>query len=686
LPPDNGVIESAWQKFTGGASLDVRQLSPEVASSWQRCQNLSVDPLRPEQQSADLSLLKERTYQNQNLLKIVRPVMERLYSSVKGTGFQVVLSDETGFVLDVIGDSNIASLTREVEMYPGGNWSEASKGTNAIGTAIFERKPVQVFAAEHYCRPNHFLTCSAAPIFDENGQMVGVLDMSGDCRYANAHTLGMVVAAVNAIESQMHLERANAKLFTAYRYANVLRESMSDGMVFIDNRGIIQEINAKAARIYGVDPKFARGRHITQVARFQPPLLQMLDAKANYDDQKFFIDDSGKKISSSASVLRDENGTILGAIATFHEVAKVKSLPGRHCLAGPRISVDDLVGDSCRMTELKARARMAAASCSTVLLQGESGSGKELVAQAIHCDGPRADGPFVAVNCAALPETLVESELFGYEEGAFTGAKKGGQAGKFETAHGGTLFLDEIGDMPLSAQMKMLRVIQERKVTRIGASSDRNIDIRIIAATLKDLKQEVKEGRFRQDLFYRLNVLNLHVPSLRERLEDIPVLARRLSLKIAARMQVDAKDFDDGVLEQLQSYTWPGNVRELENAIERAINLAGDEPTLRAEHFDLAAADAAPNVSVAPEMAFPRPIAEMEREMIQRAVAFYKGNIQKSAASLGISRNTLYRKMKEFGICTTASCSCGSDPSPHSNCSHFPASFGATSGPNKNQE
>jgi sigma-54 dependent transcriptional regulator, acetoin dehydrogenase operon transcriptional activator AcoR len=299
---------------------------------------------------------------------------------------------------------------------------------------------------------------------------------------------------------------------------------------------------------------------------------------------------------------------------------------------------------------LKARTRMAAASLSTVLLQGESGTGKELVAQSIHFSGQRSSGPFIAVNCAALPETLIESELFGYEDGAFTGAKKGGQSGKFEMANGGTLFLDEIGDMPLSAQIKLLRVIQERKVTRIGSSTERLINIRIIAATLKDLKQEVKEGRFRQDLYYRLNVLNLRIPPLRERLEDIPALARRLSLKIAERMKVEPKELDEDLLEQLKCYSWPGNVRELENLIERAANMAGDDPILRAEHFEWPTAEWEQGPRLSLNTAPLQSLAEVEKEMICRAIAHFKHNIHKAAMSLGISRNTLYRKMKESGF------------------------------------
>ncbi len=658
MSSDIVVIQNAWQKYTGGASLDVRHLKTEIASSWQRCHNLKIDPLCTESRSIDLPQLKERLYHNQHLVKIVRPVMERLYDFVRNTGFQVVLSDETGLLLDVIGDSDITSMTRRVELCPGGNWSEASKGTNAIGTAIFERKPVQVFAAEHYCQPNHFLVCSASPIFDVDGQMVGVLDLSGDYHYSNVHTLGMIVAAVGSIENQLRLQRATEKLYTAYRYSNILLDNMSDGLISVDNRGIITEINSKGAGILGVNPKLIRGQHLTQLTSFQIPLLQILNDGLHYEDKEVVCGQDGKKIRSSASLLRDEGGAVIGAVATFREVTKWRS-PARQCwLAAPRFSADDIVGNSAGMAVLKMRTTMAANSLSTVLVEGESGTGKELVAQAIHQSGQRSRGPFIAVNCAALPDSLIESELFGYEEGSFTGAKKGGQAGKFELANGGTLFLDEIGDMPLSAQIKLLRVIQERKVARIGASAERDIDIRIIAATLKDLKEEVKAGRFRQDLYYRLNVLNLRIPPLRERLEDVPDLALSLAGKIAMRMRVDPKDFDEGLLERLKQYSWPGNVRELENTIERAINLAGDDAILAAEHFEFAVPADEPKSCASLETAPLRALVDVEKEMIFKAIAFHKGNIHKAANALGISRNTLYRKMKEFGVGGTGSRAC----------------------------
>jgi len=647
---NNLVVQSAWQQYTAGASLDVRHLSPEIASSWQRCQNLNVDPLRAADSEIDHSELKERLHQHRALIKIARPVMERLYEFVKNTGFQVVLSDETGYLLDVIGDPEVTARTSEIQLCPGGNWSEPAKGTNAIGTAIFERKPVQVCAAEHYCQANHFLVCAAAPIFSAEGQMAGVLDLSGDYHASNAHTLGMVVAAAGAIENQLRLQYVTDQLRTAYRYSTILLDHMSDGLISVDHRGIITELNDRGAVIFGVDPKVVKGRHVTQLTDCQIPMLQLLNDGAGYEEKEIVCNRSGKKIRSSATLLRDDNGSVIGAVALFHEIDRWRTASKQHSLSARRSTFEDIVGESPAMNELKRQAKLAAGSSSTILLEGESGTGKELIAQAVHNGGQRSGGPFIAVNCAALPESLIESELFGYEEGSFTGAKRGGQAGKFEMADGGTLFLDEIGDMPLSAQMKLLRVIQERRVARIGTTIERQVDIRIIAATLKNLKLEVKDGRFRQDLYYRLNVLSLRIPPLRERREDIPQLAQHLVEKISLRLKIEPKNFEDGVLERFKLYSWPGNVRELENVIERAINLADDDPLLRAAYFNLGDQDARPAGTSSPEETPVRNLADLEKEMICKAVASYGGKIHKAALSLGISRNTLYRKMKEYGI------------------------------------
>jgi PAS domain S-box-containing protein len=643
----------AWSRFIEGVEPDLQLVRPEVASSWERCRELRVNPFEEQEPTINQIELRERLYRKQLLMNVARPSMDNLYNFVRGSGFQVVLTDEHGFLLEVLGDSDIVSRTEQVHLCPGGNWSEAAKGTNAIGTAIVERKPVQIHAWEHYCRAHHFLTCSAAPIYDPEGELIGVLDISGDYRHANAHTLGMVVAGVNAIENQLRLRKATEKLYMAYRYSNILLESMSDGLISIDTNGMVTEINARGGHIFGVNPAQVKGRHVSEIFPARPPVLQVVYDGIGYEDKEIVLDRTGRKIKSSASLLRDDAGVVIGAVAVFRATGSVA--PGRAVLPPvPPYTFEDIIGGSKAILDVKEWSARAAASPSTVLIHGESGTGKELFAQAIHNASKRRGGRFVAVNCAALPETLIESELFGHEEGSFTGAKKGGHTGKFHAADGGTIFLDEIGDMSLQVQAKLLRVLQEKKVSRIGSSTERNVDIRVIAATNKDLHAEVQMGRFREDLFYRLNVLKLTIPPLRERKEDIAPLAIHLMLKIAARFGRSAFDLREDFVAKLQEYDWPGNVRELENCIERAIITAGDGMALSAEMLNFGSKQPAASQPVPEQFEVPlsavRTLREMERETIADALMRFEGNIQRTSAKLGIGRNTLYRKMKEYGL------------------------------------
>lgn len=645
------ATQTAWNLYVEKEILDVQQLRPEVANSWERCRKLRVNPFTEEQCVVNLPELRERLYNKQHLLKVARPFMDNLYNFVKGSGFQVVLTDEHGYLLEVLGDNDIVSRTKQVLLCPGGNWSESIKGTNAIGTALIEKRPAQIYAWEHYCKPHHFLTCSAAPIFDPEGELVGVLDISGDYRVANAHTLGMVVAAVNAVENQLRLLRATDKLYMAYRYSNALLENMSDALISINNNGIITEINAKAAEIFGINQARSKGQHVEVACNTSVPMLKVLSDGIEYEDREIIIEKVGRKVYSSASLLRDDAGGVIGVVAVFREGAnrpqpKRPTVMHSHCY-----TLEDIIGESPAIASAKEWAKLAANSPSTVLINGESGTGKELFAQAIHNASPRQGRQFIALNCAALPENLIESELFGYEEGTFTGAKRGGQAGKFEIADGGTIFLDEIGDMSLNVQAKLLRVLQEKKVSRIGCAREKAVDIRIIAATHKDLQAEVLKGNFRQDLYYRLNVLGMRIPALRERPEDFDILTRYLVSKLSAKVGKEQIRIQEGFVEKIASHNWPGNIRELENALERAIIRSGPLGILGPDLLDFSFA---PQPAAA-RMADTRPVEitslrDGEKRMISEALAFYEGNIQKASIKLGIGRNTLYRKMKEYDI------------------------------------
>jgi len=572
--------------------------------------------------------------------------MDNLYAFVRGSGFQVILTDEAGVLLEVLGDKDVLEKTQRVQLCQGGDWSEPIKGTNAIGTAIVERRPVQVYAWEHYCQANQFLTCSACPIFDTDGEMLGVLDMSGDYHVANPHTLGMVVAAANAIENHLRLQKATHQLYNAYRYSNILLEHMSDGLISVDTRGLVTEINAKGAGIFGVDRNLVRGRHVSLIRNAASMILPVLKEGMHCENREIVIENKGRSISGSSAMLRDEEGGVIGAVAVFreHQRQAAGHFPAAHANS---YTFDDVVGTSPAIVALKEWARMAAASPFTVLISGETGTGKELFAQAIHSASPRHNRPFVAINCAALPENLIESELFGYEEGSFTGARRGGQAGKFQIADGGTIFLDEIGDMSLAVQMRLLRVIQERKVLRIGSARESDVDVRIIAATHKDLRAAAERGDFRFDLYYRLNVLEIRIPPLRERTEDIPPLVMHLAERIASRFNRKSIPISAEFLDKAKLYHWPGNVRELENAIERAIIRAGDNCSLTADLFDF---PGKPLALAATIMADALPLKDTERQSIAQALQSSNWNVRQTARKLGIGRNTLYRKLKKYGI------------------------------------
>jgi len=395
--------------------------------------------------------------------------------------------------------------------------------------------------------------------------------------------------------------------------------------------------------------------------RGEAPILEAVRTGKEYRNQEIVVSPSGRRAQSSASLLRDEAGSIVGAVAFLREQQSQQAPRKTPVFFSPRYQFDDIVGSSVAMQTAKDWAALASTCTSTVLILGDSGTGKELFANAIHHASTRSRGPFLAINCAAMPESLIESELFGYSDGSFTGARKGGQSGKFEMANGGTIFLDEIGEMSLGMQAKLLRVLQERTVSRIGSSTEINVDIRVIAATHCDLTRDVEIGRFREDLYYRLAVLEVLIPPLRERKQDIPALVQALIAKISGRLERAVVPIGADALQKLAGYSWPGNVREMENVLERALVRARGSSVLASDHIDLPTHSIRPNAAshreaLPVEPAFPVRLRDVEKRVIAEALISCRGNIKRTAAQLGIARNTLYRKMQEFGLETSEPC------------------------------
>ena len=623
------------------------ELRSVIARSWERCLSLGVDPSGQCPQRISDSELHARLEKNEPLLRAAAPFMESLYQFLQSSGFVVLLADADTCMLKVIGTEHTDAKAAACHA-PGAIWKEDYAGNTAIGMALIEGMPLQIHALEHYCEALHPWTCSAAPIRDTDGNLIGVLDMSGGRELVHCHTLGMVVAAVTAIENQMAMDRAARELKTANQYKSAIVEAISDGLLTIDNRGFVTYMNLAGARILGADQRGVIGRHIQEVVDYRPDILNVLASGEGYTDKEFFHKSPKRSLHliKTAVPIRDENGGIVGVVDVFREAKRVRQMVNQMIGAHANFTFDDFVGRTTEIQDVLRLARAAAESSSNVLILGESGTGKEILAQAIHNGSRRKEGPFVAVNCAAIPRELIESELFGHEEGAFTGARRGGRPGKFELANGGTIFLDEIGDMPPDMQVKLLRVLQERKLVRVGGSHYIDINVRVIAATNRDLLAEVEDGNFRRDLYYRLNVLLITMVPLRHWMEDLPLLVDHIIGKLNRKLGKSIKGVAPAAMERLRGHFWPGNVRELENVLERAMHIS---------QGDLLDAECLPRLGraegVTPAMRQGAvSIDEVEKVTIARTMEAMGGNVTRAAQVLRISRNTLYNKIRRYGL------------------------------------
>ena len=433
---------------------------------------------------------------------------------------------------------------------------------------------------------------------------------------------------------------------------------VDEGIVALDPLGTIQAINPVMTRLLHITPEQALGRPLQEVIPVLAPLVAAEEGSSDY--RMVNLGNRSLVVSRIPVVTQGiDTGTILKCqdtetVERADRRIRSSRRPGRFTA---RYHLYQILGESNAIRTAARLAEQYARTHSTVLITGESGTGKELLAQGIHNASQRREGPFVAINCAALPETLLESELFGYEEGAFSGSRKGGKPGLFELAHTGTIFLDEIGDMPLSLQTRLLRVLQEQEVLRLGGTEPTPINVRIIAATHRDLTRQIGAGAFREDLYYRINILRLYAPPLRERPEDIPELARHLVQQVSARLglKVDRRGLMEALLPAMATYAWPGNVRELENIVERAVvSLSAAPPRTSPVHQfrqtmpELFAARAATAGAPRPDAkGLKAHLAEVAADQARKALHDAGGNHDEAARALGVSRSTLWRRLKQ---------------------------------------
>lgn len=644
-------IFRSWEKFINDFEIEPYVIRPLLANSWHRCLRMKVDPHASLRELRLLSArqIEKRIKRRKRLIDAAIPFMSQLYSFVKGTDSQVCLADDQGMILDVLRDPVIQHRTKHICQELGSDWGEAIAGTNSIGTALFEKKPVQITASEHYCKVMHDFTSSAAPIFSPEKELLGVLCIVGLYQNVHPHTLGMVVAAVKAIENHLISQKTSYELLLAYNKVTAAIETMNEGLIAIEGNHKISQLNSVGAKILQVNKRNCIGEHVYDIFGEEFPLLNVITTGQEFIDQEFYLETpmGGTRFTSTAKPIRDAFGNITGMIATLREIDTVHKLVHKMVGAQATMVFDDIIGNDPQLHALIKRAKKVARSSSTILLLGESGTGKEIFAQAIHNASGRSRGPFIVINCGAIPRELVESELFGYEDGAFTGAARGGRPGKFELASGGTIFLDEIGDMPLDIQTSLLRVLQERQVTRIGGQKAIQINTRVIASTNKNLAVEVDKGNFRLDLYYRLNVITFNLPGLRERPKDVPYLVQYFVEKISRRLGQASPTITPEFYNCLTEYTWPGNVRELENVIEQALHMV-ETNILIPEH--LPSRIYTPRLAGSKQPEKTDKLKNAEAMVIKSTLDSYGWNISRAAAILGISRNTLYRKIDKFGL------------------------------------
>ena len=461
---------------------------------------------------------------NSELIDISRPFMEHLYGFVRGSNFIVALSDSKGFLIELVGDPDVLESVQQGDFVTGACWSEDVAGSNGVGTVLVIGKPLQIFGCEHYCINSRRWTCSGAPIHNSDGVMVGAIDMTGPHEKANPHTLGMVVASAHAIENEFRFRKALAECQVGRSFQRTVISSIPEIIIALDKNGTISLMNNNALKTFG--PKADRfiGCDISALWSRNPNLVQMIsghDSVTNVEARISFKNDYSDFLLTCNPIL-SLNG-VDGKIIILTEIKRARTFVARMMGAKAKFLFEDIIGADWEFMETVRNAQIAAQISSNVLLLGESGTGKDVFAQAIHNSSSRKDGPYVAINCATIPRDLISSELFGYADGAFTGSRKGGSQGKFELADGGTIFLDEIGETPLELQAALLRVIEDKSIIRIGGTKVTTVNVRIIAATNKNLKEEVRNGRFREDLYYRLNVLTIRMVPLRKRKDDIPL-------------------------------------------------------------------------------------------------------------------------------------------------------------------
>ena len=632
------ALRQARQQLLTHGECPPGAVNERLVHSWRRSLAAGLSPagrLGPVEHSS-AAVLRQTLSSNHALLSHSRPVMEYLFEQVRHSQSVVVLADPRGTLMHTLGDAYFLDKAERVALACGASWHEEQRGTNAIGTALAERGAVQIHGAEHFLERNGFLTCAASPIFSGTGELMGILDISGDHRTGSAHTLGLVSTAARMIENRLVVAGAKRGMRLHLHAQPEGIGTVAEGIVSLSDDGWIVGANRAALSLLQLSLADVGTSLLEQVVETS------LQALLTHHKRRAHL----------PLAVRLRNGaTVFAQVFADATTVTISASAMATAAADPSAAADALAqldtGDT-RWRASADKARKVLDKGIPILIQGESGVGKELFARAWHNSSARRAAPFVAINCAAIAENLIEAELFGYAPGAFTGARKEGSLGRLREAQGGTVFLDEIGDMPLALQTRLLRVLQERTVTPVGSGKAVEVDFALVSATHCKLREAAESGRFRQDLYYRINGLTVQLPALRER-DDFAALTQKMLRELHPQAEVE---IDAVLLAQLAAYSWPGNLRQYANMLRTTCAmLEPGDAQIEWQHLpdDITEALLAAEARAQPDMpgpaGGPQNLEDVSRLAIRQALEAARGNMSAAARALGISRQTLYRKL-----------------------------------------
>ena len=634
----------------------IRRHGPEqpiqevVRNSWVRCiNNYALDPQevrRPNSvERADLQARRERLGV---LLAIARIEMEALGKLIKHSEYSIMLTDRDGVILNHLGDTAFSATARRSGFREGVMWSEREMGTNGMGTCLTARRPVIIHRTDHFLAQNTALTCSAAPIFDMRGELLAALDISGASSSPQSHTLALVDMAAQNVENRTLLSACKDFHLVRFHRCAEFVSTPGEGVLAFDDEGLVKGANRAALKLLGArDHDAVCGQRVDRVLDTSLAAVMRLSGLPGYRAEALSARLGQRRWYATVHAPVDsQRRTPVAVGAPASEAAA--DAPAEARPAQARGTLECLHSPDPAMRHNVEVLRRVLDRDISVLLLGETGTGKGYCARAIHNASTRADKPFVTVNCAAIPEALIESELFGHKAGAFTGATREGGMGRILQANGGTLFLDEIGDMPVALQTRLLNVIEDREVMPLGGNKVVSVDVRVISATQHHPLDMIAKGQFREDLYYRLNGITVRLPPLRQRTDGAELIHKLLQ----AEGSGVPPEVEPALLERLLRHTWPGNVRQLRNVLRTMLALRSSGELRLAEFNEewLAGGEEAHAEPAAAQGCGESALSDAEREALRRMLETCQWNVSAAAARLHISRRTIYRKIHRHGL------------------------------------